>query len=143
MATAKIVLIGCKLPHGLILDHPLDVSKKVELAGLNKAVIIGADCATTPVDGEFWETWKTVHKDHPAIKSGAIFEARTTEEVKAKSKELKAEKTGFEAMPQEAMGVKVANTKDDKERLPTLPLRPASTKRACICPMRTIRPCRI
>lgn len=115
MATAKTVLIGCKLPHGLILDHPLDVSKKVELAGLNKAIIIGADCATTPVDGEFWETWKTVHKDHPALKSGAIFEARTTEEVKAKSKELKAEKTGFEAMPQEAMGVKVANTKDDKE----------------------------
>lgn len=112
MATAKTVLIGCKLPHGLILDHPLDVSKKVELAGLNKAVIIGADCATTPVDGEFWETWKTVHKDHPAIKSGAIFEARTTEEVKAKAKERKEEKTGFEAMPQEAMGVKVADTKE-------------------------------
>lgn len=112
MATAKTVLIGCKLPHGLILDHPLDVSKKVELAGLNKAIVIGADCATTPVDGEFWETWKTVHKDHPAIKSGAIFEARTTEEVKAKAKELKEEKTGFEAMPQEAMGVKVADTKE-------------------------------
>ena len=109
---AKTVLIGCKLPHGLILDHPLDVSKKVELAGLNKAIIIGADCATTPVDGEFWETWKTVHKDHPAIKSGAIFEARTTEEVKAKAKELKEEKTGFEAMPQEAMGVKVADNKE-------------------------------
>ena len=109
---AKTVLIGCKLPHGLILDHPLDVSKKVELAGLNKAIIIGADCATTPVDGEFWETWKTVHKDHPAVKSGAIFEARTTEEVKAKAKELKEEKTGFEAMPQEAMGVKVADNKE-------------------------------
>lgn len=112
MATVKTVLIGCKLPHGLILDHPLDVSKKVELAGLNKAIIIGADCATTPVDGEFWETWKTVHKDHPAVKSGAIFEARTTEEVKAKSKELKAEKTGFEPMPQEAMGVKVVDNKE-------------------------------
>ena len=112
MATAKTVLIGCKLPHGLILDHPLDVSKKVELVGLNKAIIIGADCATTPVDGEFWETWKTVHKDHPAIKSGAIFEARTTEEVKAKAKELKEEKTGFEAMPQEAMGVKVVDNKE-------------------------------
>lgn len=112
MVTAKTVLIGCKLPHGLILDHPLDVSKKVELAGLNKAIIIGADCATTPVDGEFWETWKTVHKDHPAIKSGAIFEARTTEEVKAKAKELKEEKTGFEAMQQEAMGVKVADNKE-------------------------------
>lgn len=114
MATAKTVLIGCKLPHGLILDHPLDVSKKVELAGLNKAIIIGADCATTPVDGEFWETWKTVHNDHPAIKSGAIFEARTTEEVKAKAKELKEEKTGFEPMSQEAQGVKPAS-QDDKE----------------------------
>jgi hypothetical protein len=79
---------------------------------LNKAIIIGADCATTPVDGEFWETWKTVHKDHPAMKSGAIFDARTTEEVEAKIKELKAEKTGFEAMPQEAMGVKVADNKE-------------------------------
>ena len=114
MATVKTVLICCKLPHGLILDHPLDVSKKVELAGLNKAIIIGADCATTPVDGEFWETWKTVHKDHPAIKSGAIFEARTTEEVKAKAKELKDEATGFEPMAQNAQGVKPAS-QDDKE----------------------------
>ena len=110
MATAKTVLIGCKLPHGLILDHPLDVSKKVELAGLNKAIIIGADCATTPVDGEFWETWKTVHKDFPALKSGAIFEAKDAASAKAKAKELKDEKTGFEPMPQEAQGVKPADT---------------------------------
>ena len=112
MATAKIVLIGCKLPNGLILDHPLDTSKTVTLAGLNKAIIIGADYATTPVDGEFWETWKTVHKDHPAIKSGAIFDARTPEEVESKAEELKDEDTGFKAMPQEAMGVEVVDNKE-------------------------------
>ena len=106
------VTIGCKLPHGLILDHPLDPDKKVELRGKNRSLIIGAEYGTTEVDGEFWETWKTVHKDFPALRSGAIFEARTTEEVKAKAKELKEEKTGFEAMPQEAMGVKVADNKE-------------------------------
>ena len=106
------VTIGCKLPHGIVLDHPLDPSKKVELRGKNRSLIIGAEYGTTEVDGEFWETWKTVLKDHPAVKSGAIFEACTTEEVKAKSKELKEEKTGFEPMPQEAMGVKVADNKE-------------------------------
>ena len=114
MATAKTVLIGCKLPHGLILDHPLDVSKKVELAGLNKAIISGADCATTPVDGEFWETWKTVHKDFPALRSGAIFEAANASELTAVAAELEDETTGFEPMAQNAQGVKPAS-QDDKE----------------------------
>ena len=103
------VIVGCRLPHGIVLDHPLDPSKKIELAGLNKALIIGADHATTEVDGEFWEQWKTVHKDFPALKSGAIFEAKDAASAKAKAKELKDEKTGFEPMPQEAQGVKPAD----------------------------------
>ena len=112
MAIAKTVLIGCKLPHGLILDHPLDPDKKVALNGKNKALIIGADYGTTEVDGEFWETWSTVHKDFPAVRSGAIFEARNATELVAVAKELEGEKTGFEAMPQEAQGVKVADNKE-------------------------------
>lgn len=109
MATAKTVVVGCKLPNGIILDHPLDPSKKVELAGLNKARVIGADHATTEVDGEFWEAWSMVHKDFAPVKSGAIFVARTVEDAAAKAKELAKEKTGFEAMPQEAQGVKPAD----------------------------------
>lgn len=103
------VTVGCKLPHGIILDHPLDPDKKVALNGKNKALIIGADYGTTEVDGEFWETWKTVHKDFPAVRSGAIFEARNATELVAVAKELEGEKTGFEAMPQEAQGVKPAD----------------------------------
>lgn len=103
------VTVGCKLPHGLILDHPLDPDKKVELKGKNGSLIIGAEYGTTEVDGEFWETWKTVHKDFPALRSGAIFEARNASELTAVAAELEDEKTGFEAMPQEAMGVKVAD----------------------------------
>ena len=108
------VTIGCKLPHGLILDHPLDPDKKVELRGKNRSLIIGAEYGTTEVDGEFWETWKTVHKDFPAIRSGAIFEAANASELTAVAAELEDEATGFEAMPQEAQGVKPA-TSGDKE----------------------------
>jgi len=103
------VVIGCKLPHGLILDHPLDPSKKVEINGLNRSLIIGATYATTEVDGEFWEQWKTVHKDFPAIKSGAIFEAGNAAEAAAVAKELEGEKTGFEPMEQNADGVKAVD----------------------------------
>ena len=103
------VVIGCKLPHGLILDHPLDPSKKVELNGLNRTRIIGATYATTEVDGEFWEQWKTVHKDFPALQSGAIFEAGNAAEAAAVAKELEGEKTGFEPMEQNADGVKAAD----------------------------------
>lgn len=106
---AKTVIVGCRLPHGLILDHPLDPSKKVELAGLNKTRIIGAEYATTEVDGEFWEQWKTVHKDFPALQSGAIFEAKNDADAAAKVKELEDEATGFEPMAQNAQGVKPAD----------------------------------
>ena len=108
------VTIGCKLPHGIILDHPLDPDKKVELKGKNGSMIVGAPYGTTEVDGEFWETWKTVHKDFPALRSGAIFEAANASELTAVAAELEDEKTGFEPMPQEAQGVKPAS-QDDKE----------------------------
>ena len=111
---AKTVIIGCRLPQGIILDHPLDLTKKVELKGKNSALIIGAEYGTTEVDGEFWETWKTVHKDFPALRSGAIFEAANASELTAVAAELEDEATGFEPMAQNAQGVKPA-TADDKE----------------------------
>lgn len=103
---SKKIIVCCKLPNGIILDHPLDPNQKVTLNGLNQSIIVGADYATTEVDAEFWETWKTVHKDFGPVLSGAIFEAKTTEEAKSKAKERASEKTGFEKMPQEAQGVK-------------------------------------
>ena len=108
------VTIGCKLPHGIVLDHPLDPSKKVELRGKNRSLIIGAEYGTTEVDGEFWETWKTVHAEFPALRSGAIFEAANASDLAAVAAELKDEATGFEPMAQNAQGVKPAS-QDDKE----------------------------
>jgi hypothetical protein len=109
MATSKTVIIGCKLPNGLVIEHPLDPTQKVELAGLNKALIIGAEYATTEVDGELWETFEALHKEFGPLKSGAIFVAKTRDDAKAKAKELSKEKTGFEKMPQEVGDLKPAD----------------------------------
>ena len=106
---AKIVVVGCKLPHGIILEHPMQPEVKVELNGLNKTVIIGADHATTEVDADFFEQWAAVNKEFPAVKSGAIFVAKNLVEVQAIAKENKDRKTGFERMEQKALGVKPAD----------------------------------
>lgn len=102
---AKII-IGCRLPHGLTLTNPLKPSETVTLNGANKAVVLGSDCGTTEVDADFWSVWKTAHKDFPALRSGALFEAKSAEGATAAARERKKEKTGFEAMPPESMGVK-------------------------------------
>lgn len=103
---AKIVIVGCKLPHGIIIEHPMDPSKTVEIKGKNSAMIIGADYATTEVDGDFFEQWHAVNKEFPAVKSGAIFVAKTIADVTAMAAEFKGRKTGFEQMPQDAAGIK-------------------------------------
>ena len=74
----------------------------------------GATYATTEVDGEFWETWKTVHAEFPALRSGAIFDAANASDLAAVAAKLKDEATGFEPMAQNAQGVKPAS-QDDKE----------------------------
>lgn len=111
---AKIVVVGCKLPHGLILEHPMDPTKKVELVGKNKALIVGADYASTEVDGDFWEQWAAVNKEFPAVKSGAIFVAKSAADVAAVARENVDRKTGFEPMrtdgkDERATGVKSAD----------------------------------
>lgn len=92
------VIIGCKLPHGLILENPLNPNVTVELNGLNKSLIIGAKHATTEVDAEFWDLWKNTNPKFSALLSGAIFEAKNEADAKAIAKEKLKEKTGFEAM---------------------------------------------
>ena len=106
------ILIGCRLPNGLILRHPdpARADRTVKLKGANeaqvKSVVIGQTFVTTAVDADFWETWKKCYSDYAPLKSGAIFEARDDKEANGKGRELSKEKLGFEGMPKEAMGVK-------------------------------------
>ena len=106
---AKNIVVGCKLPHGIVLQHPMDPNKTVTLAGRNKATIIGADHSTTEVDAEFWESWVMVNDDFAPLKSGAIFVAKSSADAAAMSKEFEDRKTGFEPMDPNSHGVKPAD----------------------------------
>jgi hypothetical protein len=105
---ASQVLIGCRLPHGLKLTHPL-TKESVTVAGMHSSKIIGSTYVTTLVDADFWADWKKSYSDYQPLKTGAIFEARSEQEAKGKGGELAKEKTGFEPMPKEALGVKKAD----------------------------------
>ena len=114
---SKTVMVGCRLPHGIVLEHPLDPSNKVTLNGLNKIIIIGQTYGQTRVDADFMQEWEAVNREFPAYKSGAIFIAKDEIDVVAKAAELEKAKTGFEPMQtdgkdERARGVKSANEKD-------------------------------
>lgn len=107
---AGTVIIGSKLPNGLIIKHPLKSNIQIEIKGLNSAPmgVNGARViipyATTEVDKDLWDAWKLVHdhetKGFAPLKSGAIFEAKTLDAAKGIAKDLSKEKTGLEPMGQ-------------------------------------------
>jgi hypothetical protein len=111
MPGKETVVIGCRLPQGLILTLPKKTAR-VMLAGPKLVIVEGkklsSSFATTQVDADFWTTWKAAYADSPFLSARTIFEAKTETEAAAKGKELAKEKTGFEQMPQEAMGVEKA-----------------------------------
>jgi len=104
----SVTMVCCKLPHGIVLHHPMDANNKVTLNGLNKVTIIGAKYVTNAVDTEFWDHWILANADFSAVKSGAIFVAKTVQDAEAIAKETENEKTGFEPMRKDSLGVKPA-----------------------------------
>lgn len=111
------VLIGCRLPNGLILQKystdrkvgSVGVQASVKLRGLNESKIVGATYVTTEVDAEFWELFKRTNPNYAPMKSGAIFEASSTAQAEAKGKELSKKPTGLEPIKPDTMGVKTAD----------------------------------
>lgn len=115
MATAKTVVVGCKLPTGVIIEHPIDPLQKVTLNGANKATIIGSGYGTTEVNGEFWEVWAGCNKEFAPFKNGAIFVAKTIGDVAAVAKELADESTGLEPMQTDGKDPRAGNVKTTTE----------------------------
>ncbi|MES2351899.1 MAG: hypothetical protein V4641_30370 [Pseudomonadota bacterium] len=111
---AKITTVGCKLPHGIVLEHPADPKNTVTLRGLNRISIIGADYATTEVDGDLMDAWLAANKGFPALENGAIFIAKSASDAVAIAAEFKGVETGLEPMrtdgkDKRARGVKTAD----------------------------------
>lgn len=112
------ITIGCRLPSGIILDLEKDGKViSVELAGQRQSqqrspviILTPDDYGLTEVDADFWEAWKKqVGPEFAPLKNNSIFEAKNKTEAKAKAKDAKEQKTGLEAMPQDAPNISKAD----------------------------------
>lgn len=112
----ETVTIGCKLPHGLVLEmiepgqgrNPAPGGERHELKGANSRRAPNTNplhlpFATTVLPRAFWEAWKKRNADLAYMKNGSIFEVgangRAVEQaanVRAAGKERALETTGFE-----------------------------------------------
>lgn len=98
--TSKTVTVGCKLPHGLRLDHE---GHRVTLNGANSSRVIGG-YGMTEVDGDFWEAWLSRHRDYPPVTAGLVFAQNTAKSAESQAKEQAQVATGFEPIDPNAPG---------------------------------------
>lgn len=94
-ASAAKVVIGCKLPHGLILTVN---GVSVALNGTNSTDIVGGYGITPDVDSAFFDAWCRANSQHPALGGGFIFAHGTTAEAKAQAKDNAENRNGFEGI---------------------------------------------
>lgn len=93
--TGNVVTVACKLPHGLVLE--MKDSPPVAINGsLHASAVAHGYGITEGVPAEFFTAWAAKYKDATFIRKGMVFALPKTDDVKAKAKETKALKTGFE-----------------------------------------------
>lgn len=114
------VFVGCKLPHGLTIDHPGQPGVTVTLKGANKVEIVGQRFGVTMVDAEFWEAWVMFNANYPALKSGSIWAAKTESDCRAAGLERATLITGFERSDPKKSGVVPDGDKQLKPEIPVL-----------------------
>lgn len=110
------LIIGCRLPNGIVLEHPKDSRIRVKLNGIHNSLIKGSTYGITRVDRDFWAAWRKEHAEFAPLKSGAIFEAGSEGEAKSIAKELVDTPTGLEPMRKDGKDKRAAGVKarDDK-----------------------------
>lgn len=115
---SKIIVIGCRLPTGIVLDLIDKTGKQVQvrLNGQNSAqegspiiLLSQRDYGVTDVDAEFWEAWKAKYADFEPLVNKAIFEAKDERDAKAIHKEVQGIETGLEPAPQEDGSIQKAD----------------------------------
>lgn len=91
------VLIGCKLPHGIVLKG--SEGQDIKLNGVNTSLVAGG-FGITHVDDSEWAYLSAIYEDFDPFKSQAIFTYETAKvaDLKAIAAELSDVKTGFEGI---------------------------------------------
>jgi hypothetical protein len=118
----EMVIVGCRLPHGLVLQHQ---EKRMEqepgIGGTNKKVerwykigpavtlkgwahhvdkgphtLIVNGFAITRVNAEFMAKWMEQNREHPAVASGNLIVMGTVDDAKRETAGREKERVGFE-----------------------------------------------
>lgn len=99
-ASDKTVTVGCKLPHGLILELKNNDGDPVRytLKGANSSRIVGGHGLTEGIDAEFMSQWFKRHARHPAVVNNMIFLHSNPKAAASIAKERRDLVTGFEAI---------------------------------------------
>lgn len=113
---SKTVKVACRLPSGLVIQHPR-TEERILLNGANTHAgispivpIFQAEMyGVTEVDAEFWAEWVAAHKDFQPLVSQAIFAMADQVSIESKIKELEKVKTGFEGLDQTSGSIKKAD----------------------------------
>jgi hypothetical protein len=113
-----MVLVGCKLPHGLNLDlydAGNNLKHRQKLRGIMGFHIPNPDRkfvnpetsfghTITPVPRAHWDAWLEKNKNHPAIVNGFIYVAKSQSDAVAIAKEHENELTGAEQLDPKKQG---------------------------------------
>lgn len=101
------VTVGCKLPHGLVLQLQGN-KQRVTLRGANSNTVVGVDgkvvrgsCGYTQVDSDFATAWLKAYAQTTMVSKGLIFIEKSQKDAAAHAAELEPEKTGFEPVDPE------------------------------------------
>lgn len=134
MGTEK-VSIGCKLPHGLVIDHEgvsvrLNGAYSQNITNQNGRLLQHTHGLTHGVDKEFYDAWRARITKGPngeertdglagLLARGIIFDATnpTTATTAAKTGEKRAVKTGFESLDPERPAPGIEPTDEQRTAL--------------------------
>ena len=117
----NVCSVGCKLPHGIILeldqkvgDFYTGTGDRIELLGANSSAVFGGYGITENVDEELFDAIMEQKKGFPPIKSGLIFKQSSVERAEDQAVEHAAVRSGLEPLDpnKPAPGLKPFDAKD-------------------------------
>lgn len=107
---AETIVVGCKLPNGLVVEQD---GYTVTLNGANSSNVVGGYGLTEGVDKDAFAKWMEVHKNQPYVKNELVFAQAKANSAQSKATENASVKTGLEGLPQDkpAPGIEKADGK--------------------------------
>lgn len=96
----QFVTIGCKLPHGLIIEARNNDGEmqRVTLNGANAARIVGGYGITEAVPAAVWNAWLKRNAKFPAVINGQVFIHTDLKSAESIARERRDVRSGFEAI---------------------------------------------